>query len=295
MTGILAASLAAIGVTVLAGLTGCAADPTSERQPPTTPAAAAEAPSFDDLVEASGGRTLATTCWGDGSPTVVYLHGLLMPRDGAGWAHAPELRTRLRDEATFCEYERANVGRSSKQDGPIPIEDTLADLDAVLDGIEATSPVILVGGSFGGLVASTYAGTRPDRVAGVVLLDPSLPGSNALEAEYLPPEFRLTPEAWDDSAEKIDVFAADLVAVAALETLPAIPGTVFVTESMELPPANEEAFLAALRAQQADVAARFSPGELVTVDAPHAMVPVVPDEISDAIRAVIGEAGLGGD
>lgn len=248
---------------------------------------------FHKLVDVGDGRTVSVTCWGDASTIVVYLHGLIMPSDTAKWAHAPELRERLAPEATYCEYERANVGASSSQPGPIPIDATLADLDSVLDAIGASSPVILVGGSFGGLVATVFAGTRSDRVAGVVLLDPSLPGSNAAEEQYLPPDYRLTPDAWMDSAEKIDVYAADPVAVAALATIPSIPGTVFVTEQMELPPVNTDAFLAAIRAQQHDLAARFAPGEIITVDAPHAMVSVVPDEIADAVRDVIAASTLG--
>lgn len=250
-------------------------------------------PSFQELVDVGDGRSVSVTCWGDASTIVVYLHGLIMPSDTAMWAHAPELRERLAPEATYCEYERANVGRSSSQAGPIPIEASLADLDSVLDAVGASSPVILVGGSFGGLVATVFTGTRPDRVAGVVLLDPSLPGSNAAEEQYLPPEYRLTADAWMDSAEKIDVYAADPLAVAALATIPSIPGTVFVTEHIDLPPVNADAFLAAVRAQQHDLAARFTPGEIITVDAPHTMLSVVSDEIADAVRGVIAASRLG--
>ena len=273
-------------------LAGCAPGSAAPSTAGAGSTAVPEAPTFDALIDVGDDREIAASCWGDGEPTIIYLHGLIMPYDDANWAHAPELRERLLDESTYCEYERANVGRSSAQEGPIPLEDTLADLDAVLDGIGATSPVVLVGGSFGGIVASSYAGTRPDRVAGVVLLDPSLAGSNALEEQHLPPEYRLTPEAWNDSAEKIDVYAADLVALTALDSIPRVPGTVFVTEHIELPPVNTEAFLAAIRAQQQELADRFSPGELVTVDTPHAMIAHVPDDIAAAILGVIEAAGL---
>ena len=281
----------AVAITLLfAACSSSNVAPSEEVQSSTNKPAA---PSFHELVDVGDGRTVSVTCWGDASTIVVYLHGLIMPSDTATWAHAPELRERLAPEATYCEYERANVGRSSLQAGPIPIETTLADLDSVLDAIGASSPVILVGGSFGGVVATAFTGTRPDRVAGVVLLDPSLPGSNAAEEQYLPPEYWLTPDAWIDSAEKIDVYAADSVAVAALTTIPSIPGTVFVTEQIDLPPVNTDAFLAAIRAQQQDLAARFTPGEIITVDAPHTMISIVPDEIADAVRSVIAASQLG--
>ncbi|MFE5672725.1 alpha/beta fold hydrolase [Agromyces sp. NPDC056523] len=277
-------------------LAGCAAgtDVSQEATAPTSGSSAAAepgAPTFSGDTRTPDGRTLFTTCWGDGETTVVYLHGLIMPQDGANWAHAPELQERLAGEVTYCEYERANVGKSSSVDGPIPIEQTVADLDAVLTEVQPDGPVVLVGGSFGGVVAVTYAGTHPDAVDGVVLLDPSLPGSNALEEAMLPPEWRLAADAWNESGEKIDVFAADTVALAALDRIPQIPGTVFVTEEIELPPVAGDDFLAAIRAQQQDLADRFSPGQLITVDAPHAMISVVPDEIAEAILQVVDAAG----
>jgi pimeloyl-ACP methyl ester carboxylesterase len=287
----LALAIVAVGV-----LAGCSAgtDVSQQATAPTTSGsaeAAPGAPTFSGDTRTADGRTLSTTCWGDGEATVVYLHGLIMPQDGANWAHAPELQERLADQVTYCEYERANVGTSSSVDGPIPIEQTVADLDAVLAEVQPGGPVVLVGGSFGGLVALTYAGTHPEQVDGLVLLDPSLPGSNALEEAMLPPEWRLTTDAWEDSREKIDVYSADPVALEALDRIPQIPGTVFVTEEIELPPVAGDDFLAGIRAQQQDVADRFSPGELITVDTPHAMVPVVPDEIAEAILQVVDAAG----
>lgn len=288
---VLAAALSAVA------LTGCASSQDAPQPPAGTepggsdePEAAA-GPTFSDNVRTPDGRTLSTTCWGDGPATVVFLHGLIMMQDGPGWAHAPELQDRLADDVTYCEYERANVGKSSSVDGPVPIEQTVDDLDAVLTQVAADGPVVLVGGSFGGLVALTYTGTHPESVDGVVLLDPSLPGSNALEEAMLPPEWRLAPDAWEESREKIDVYAADLLALDALDGIPQVPGAVFVTEEIELPPVAGADFLAGIRAQQQDVADRFSPGEVITVDAPHAMLSVVPDEITEAILDVVAAAG----
>lgn len=121
------------------------------------------------------------------------------------------------------------------------------------------------------------------------------PGTNAAEEQYLPAEYWLSPDAWMDSTEKIDVYGGDEVAVAALERIPPIPGTVIVTEHIDLPPVNMDAFLAAVRTQQHDLARRFTPGKIITVDTPHAMISVVPDEIADTIRRVIAESPLGDD
>ncbi|MDH4189668.1 MAG: alpha/beta hydrolase [Betaproteobacteria bacterium] len=49
--------------------------------------------------------------------------------------------------------------------------DYIADLDALLDRIQADAPVNLVGHSLGGNVAAIYAGVRPQRIAKLVNLD----------------------------------------------------------------------------------------------------------------------------
>ena len=49
--------------------------------------------------------------------------------------------------------------------------DYIADLDALLEHIEPSAPVNLVGHSLGGNVAALYAGVRPDRIARFVNLE----------------------------------------------------------------------------------------------------------------------------
>jgi pimeloyl-ACP methyl ester carboxylesterase len=49
--------------------------------------------------------------------------------------------------------------------------DYYADLEALLDHYQPTAPALLVGHSMGGVVASLYAGIRPDRVARLVSME----------------------------------------------------------------------------------------------------------------------------
>ena len=56
-------------------------------------------------------------------------------------------------------------GGSQWNDGAYWFVDYLADLDALLAHYSPAQPVALVGHSLGGIVASIYAGTRPERVA----------------------------------------------------------------------------------------------------------------------------------
>lgn len=51
----------------------------------------------------------------------------------------------------------------------------ITDLDGLLDALGIEGRVELVGNSFGGLLALSYAIARPERVRGLALLDASLP------------------------------------------------------------------------------------------------------------------------
>jgi len=104
-----------------------------------------------------------------GAPLLVGVHGL--GGSHLNWAAvAPYLTERCRLVAVDL------VGH-----GRTPIGGRTPDVDghvALLDGVLAQlsdRPVVLVGNSMGGLVAALCAAGSPDRVAGLVLVDPALP------------------------------------------------------------------------------------------------------------------------
>lgn len=293
-----------LGVALL--LSGCGTDSTAGAdsqasgtessgvaQPSPTEASDSDevAPRLEKRVRVAGVRELSATCYGTGTPTVIFLHGLIQPTDSASWAHAPELWERVGSKTRYCEYERANVGSSSPRKGPIPVTEAVADLHAVINGLGLETPVVLLGGSFGGLVAYTYAGTHPDAVAGVVLLDPTLQDELRLERDFIEKDQRLTKDAWRSNAEQIDTYGAYAIAQAELDGIPRVPGTIFVTRELWAPEGKNAApFKKAVRDQQAALIARFEPHKTVTVDAPHAMMSYVPDEIAQAVLEIVDRA-----
>jgi pimeloyl-ACP methyl ester carboxylesterase len=119
------------------------------------------------------GHDLYARCAGSGSPTVVYFTG--WDNNGAkrGVEIAKGIERALGSELRVCSYERRNTGRSESVDGTQSPEDVIADIDGILEALGEDGPFVLLGASFGGLVASAYAVTHPDRVAAVVLLDAS--------------------------------------------------------------------------------------------------------------------------
>ena len=113
-------------------------------------------------------RHLALTVAGDGSPAVFLESGLGV--DGSAWDDVQQALARV---TRVVRIDRAGVGASD----PAPSSPrTLADLGADLHALLHTpgvrdGPCVLVGHSFGGLLARWYAHRHPRDVAALVLVE----------------------------------------------------------------------------------------------------------------------------
>jgi pimeloyl-ACP methyl ester carboxylesterase len=256
--------------------------------PPDETSAGASGDGIYGLFDVGGGRKLFLNCSGHGSPTVVYLHGSGGPSSNAG--RIPSL---LRDDYRFCVYDRANTGRSDPAPGPRTAADAVKDLSTLLDVADVPGPYVLLGASLGGDIAFVYAGTHPDDVAGLVLLDPALPGIRDWGQAFIPEEFRPSDDElreWRGDPELIDLFTSWDQLDAAAESFPAVPAILFAVGDQEsgIPPEALEGASEAYRHLQQDAMDLFEPGEVRMVDSPHYMEPVIPEEIAAAVREVIG-------
>jgi pimeloyl-ACP methyl ester carboxylesterase len=127
-----------------------------------------------------GNRVVCARVLGHG-PTIVLEAGEL----GEGTRGAfGGLEERLAAFATVLTYDRAGSGRS---DGPLhrSVAEMADDLDVVIRSLGCAAPVVLVGWSTGGPVAEMFAVRHPDKVAGLVLLDPTEPLTESRIAQYL--------------------------------------------------------------------------------------------------------------
>lgn len=130
-----------------------------------------------------GGQTLGLCHWGNtDAPPILLIHGLL--QQGASWdmiatplaragffVTAPDLRGHGRSAA---------VGRGSLH----TTLNLLLDIDRTLAALPE-KPLVLVGHSLGAVLAGITAGVRPERIAGLVLIEPipPLPGAQSDLAE----------------------------------------------------------------------------------------------------------------
>lgn len=114
-------------------------------------------------------RQIYVNCQGPSSGDVIILeNGMGVVSDNWEWVQR-ELATDYR----VCAYDRAGTGNSEAIAGKV---DALVSSDALIQllaQLNISKPVILVGHSYGALIARVFADRYPDRVAGLVLVDSS--------------------------------------------------------------------------------------------------------------------------
>ncbi len=237
-----------------------------------------------------GGHSLFMSCHGTGSPTVVYLHGAITHEGIDPQINAAGIQDELSDEYRVCVYDRRNVAKSAEVDSVQKPADAIHDLHQLLTTAEIEPPYVLLGASFGGLLAYLDANQYPDEVVGLVLLAAMFPDELSLEHLFAPAD-RLKAIMSDQEAnglERMSQYRALAAAQRYIGKEPKIPMIYLESESEGY---DDNSFSSPeYRRQVDDVLAgyvhRFSPGILRKVDAPHFMETVIPEEIAAAVRQV---------
>jgi pimeloyl-ACP methyl ester carboxylesterase len=116
------------------------------------------------------GHEMHYVCTGKGSPTVVLDSG--SPETTAEWRSVQPAVARL---TRVCSYDRAGLGSSAP--APKGSERTgltqVRELRELLTKAHIRGPYVIVGHSWGGLLAQLFANAYRRDVAGAVLLDPT--------------------------------------------------------------------------------------------------------------------------
>ncbi len=257
-----------------------------------------------------GGRTLFLQCWGEpvgDEPTVLLMAGQ-GPSTSSWQSMARELAA---EGHHLCAYDRAGVGGSEPaSEVTRTTEDQVDDLVALLDAADLQEPIVLAAHSLGSLPVVGFVSRAPERVAGVVLIDPWSPHVVAARRAALPPEQAdesavlaedrrfLTDYVFDpmQNSERLLIDVSDQQVNVLLEK----PGPIFgdlpvIVLAQPLPPpipempdAFHRASIAAYSAGYQEFVDETTSGTLIEVqDTGHDIHVDQPDVVMDAIRDVL--------
>jgi len=124
------------------------------------------------MVEIEPERRLHLVCEGRGPGAPVWFESGAFGI-GADWA---EVQAQLADQGVrSCAYDRAGLGYSDLGPAPRDAQAIAWDLDRLIAASGEIGPFVFVAHSAGGLYVRTFAGLRPDRVRGLVLVDAMTP------------------------------------------------------------------------------------------------------------------------
>lgn len=140
------------------------------------------------LVEVGNNRQLQIDCRGTGSPTIVLESGL----DVTGSLAWTAVHNGLADITRTCAYSRAGTMSSTPVAARSPRE-MVDDLANLLEKAGVKPPLVLVGHSLGGPLALLFTKYYGERVAGLVLVDPSHPEQLDRLRAFVPPQIASGP------------------------------------------------------------------------------------------------------
>ena len=166
--------------------------------PPTPTATPSGEPGLIDV----GGYSLFMICEGEGNPAVVIDAGQLDTI--AEWR---AVLTGIAEFTRVCYYDRAGVGASESGPTPRTSQTIVDELHTLVVNAGISTPLILVGASFGGFTSLLFADQYPDLVAGLVLVDSEHPRQRERLASYLLPSWVWVPFEgvdWEESAAQVE-------------------------------------------------------------------------------------------
>lgn len=235
---------------------------------------------------------------GQGPVVVVFESGF-----GQGAGVWKDVISNLGAECTCISYARAGLGKSGTDGKPKTIKEHLQDQAAVIDTLAPNQKVILVGHSYGGLLATEFARAYPGRLHGLVLVDPATMGQRhafkrANLERVLADDKALLPMLPPNMAADYTLLIAQLDSeeAASSRSMPDLPVALLTSTQVAAEPFvfEETAEGKALwKRQHAELFAGFSHGIHQYYATGHNIHRENPKAVADAIRFVVTASQAG--
>ena len=117
-----------------------------------------------------GGRAINLVCVGQGSPVVILTAG------AGDWSeHWQFVQGPIAQRTRVCAWDRAGYGYSDASNVPQSASATENDLEKALSGAGIGPPYLMVAHSAGSYETLLFADRHQKEIAGLILVDPSLP------------------------------------------------------------------------------------------------------------------------
>jgi pimeloyl-ACP methyl ester carboxylesterase len=283
-------------------LSSCAGSP-ALGEDRATATGAGSATDFAGLVDIGGDREIYLECRGSGSPTVILISGT----QGAGddWTHVlgpdgpqPSTSSVFDQVAEFtrvCIYDRPGTthfgpepNASTPVTQPTTAEEGVDDLAALLTAAEEPGPYVLVGASWGGLIAQLYARQYPDDVAGLVFVDAA---SEFLQETLTTTQWanwmQMTQAALANPGVEVPDYEPSIAAVLEAGAVPDVPVVVLTSDQPWDLQVGDGSTWPAWLAAQAQLAAALDATHVSETGSGHAINVEQPQVVVDAIREVV--------
>ncbi len=245
----------------------------------------------EEVQVSRGAYSLHVQQQGHGAITVVFESGF-----GQGADVWKDVIADLGAECHCIAYARAGLSKSGTDGRPKTIPEHLQDMGAVMDAMAAKQKVILVGHSYGGLLATEFARLHPDRVQGLVLVDPATWGQHhafkkANPARVLADDKTLLAMLPPTMGEDYKLLVAQLDSDAAMapHRQPDLPVALLTSTQVSPEPfvlEETEQGKVIWKRQHAELFAGFSRGTHQYFATGHNIHRENPKAVADAVRAV---------